>query len=534
MMALGLLGGLLGLGLWSAPAQAEGKRLALVVGNAQYEELGPDQQLRNPVHDARTMTATLKALGYQVTEKLNLGRGDFYQEWETVLNQVTDEDTLLLFYSGHGVQIDGQNYLLPSDIPYLKHGRSLQVKRESISVSELLLDLRTGDRVPPKVTVMILDACRDDPLALNKSVGGGLASMLPQEGTLLMFSAAAGQTALDYLGPDDPVQNSVYTRTLVPLLRQPNLTLPEVARTVRLEVEALARTYRNHKQRPSYTDELSGRFCLAGCQTVVPNESEAPPSVAAVPVPALAPVDPAPIVKMTPGVREPEMVRIPGGTFTMGSNDYDSERPSHQVVIQDFLLGKYEVTFEEYDKFAQATGRTLPEDKGWGRGRRPVINVSWDEAQAYAEWLSKSTGKKYRLPTEAEWEYAARSGAKQETWAGTSKNDELGNYAVYGANSGNKTAEVGSKQPNTFGLHDLSGNVCEWVEDCWHKSYDNAPPTDGSAWLAAASGECGRRVVRGGSWYYNFPVTLRSSNRLRFTTDFRSIIVGFRLAQDIP
>jgi formylglycine-generating enzyme required for sulfatase activity len=228
----------------------------------------------------------------------------------------------------------------------------------------------------------------------------------------------------------------------------------------------------------------------------------------------------------------PEMVPVPAGTFQMGDVEKlgDSWRnPVHPVTIKPFSMGQYEVTFDEYDAFAIATGRRLPEDQGWGRGKRPVINVSWDEAKAYAAWLSKESGKRYRLPTESEWEYAARSGAK-EVWAGTSEQSKLGDYAVFLNNSGNRTAEVGTKQANGFELHDLTGNVWEWVEDCVHGTYEGAPQ-EGSAWLEQNEGECGRRVLRGGSWG-NTPVDLRVSNRNGYGADSRNSLIGFRLAQD--
>lgn len=135
-----------------------------------------------------------------------------------------------------------------------------------------------------------------------------------------------------------------------------------------------------------------------------------------------------------------------------------------------FKLGKFEVTFDEYYRFVLAKGMSLPEDQKWGRGRRPVINVSWEDSVKYAKWLSEQSGKRYRLPTEAEWEHAARSGGKDEVWAGTSSEQELGSFAWYAANSGG-TQEVGKKRSNALGLHDMSGNVREWVEDCWHENY---------------------------------------------------------------
>ena len=230
-------------------------------------------------------------------------------------------------------------------------------------------------------------------------------------------------------------------------------------------------------------------------------------------------------------VAVPKIIEIAGGTYQQGL-DSGRDEPGHEVTIKSFALGKYEVTFEEYDRFAIAAGRDLPDDHTWGRVRRPVINVSWNDAKAYAHWLSKATGKSYRLLTESEWEYAARSGVKQEVWAGTSEESQLEKYAVSTDNSENKTAVVGKKDPNGFGLHDMSGNVWEWVEDCWHQDYKGGP-TDGSVWLDANAGSCGQRVIRGGSWI-NDPERLRTSRRYGSIAVDRDINIGFRLAQDLP
>lgn len=230
------------------------------------------------------------------------------------------------------------------------------------------------------------------------------------------------------------------------------------------------------------------------------------------------------------GTEGPEMVVVPAGSFTMGDiwGDGDKdEKPTQPVQIpRPFALGKYEVTFNDYDKFAKATGRELPSDRGWGRDRRPVINVSWKDAEAYAEWLSQQTGKRYRLPSEAEWEYAARSGGKEEKWAGTSVEGELGAYAWY---SDNKTYPGGEKKPNGLGLYDMSGNVGEWVEDCWHESYNGAPD-DGSAWKAE---DCGMRVIRDSFWGIEAPWFVRTTRRNWNIPYFRDYGIGFRLAQDI-
>jgi len=231
----------------------------------------------------------------------------------------------------------------------------------------------------------------------------------------------------------------------------------------------------------------------------------------------------------------PEMLLVRGGTFNMAhfqGQGVQDELPVRSVAINTFAIGVCEVTFDEYDLFAKATKRKLPDDSGWARGRRPVINVSWEDAQAYAKWLSEQTGKRYRLPSEAEWEYAARAGTKSEYWWGDNIGRGQANCDGCGTQWDNKqTAPVGSFKPNSFGLHDTAGNVWEWVEDCWHLNYDGAP-TDGRAWGQENGGDCGRRVIRGGSWNYT-PWDLRSSTRFWSTAGTRDDLIGFRLAQDL-
>lgn len=229
----------------------------------------------------------------------------------------------------------------------------------------------------------------------------------------------------------------------------------------------------------------------------------------------------------------PQMVEIPGISFQQGGSEKagDSKRnPVGPVTIKPFRLAKFEVTFEEYDRFAIEEGKPLPGDQGWGRGQRPVINVSWDEAKAYAEWLSRATGTRYRLPTESEWEYAARSGGKQDVWAGTSEESQLVEYAVFRSN---KTDEVGKKRPNDFGLHDMSGNVWEWVEGCWHTDTDySRVPTGGSPGYSTSMRDCVQRVIRGGAWN-EAPADLRGSTRGWNYPRDRDDFQGFRLVQDI-
>ena len=238
----------------------------------------------------------------------------------------------------------------------------------------------------------------------------------------------------------------------------------------------------------------------------------------------------------------PEMVVVPAGSFIMGSPHDElgrtkDEGPLHRVTIsRPFDVGKYEVTFAEWEACVKAGGcRHRPGNEGWGRGRRPAINVSWDDVKAYVKWLSEKTGKRYRLLSEAELEYAARAGTTTPFHFGraisTSQANYNGNY-TYGGGAKSvyrrKTVPVGSFPANGFGLHDAHGNVWEWVEDCWNGNYRGAP-SDGSPWT---SGDCSRRVLRGGSWKYK-PGNLRSTNRSRSWPGNRVNFDGFRVARTL-
>lgn len=231
----------------------------------------------------------------------------------------------------------------------------------------------------------------------------------------------------------------------------------------------------------------------------------------------------------------PEMVVIPAGIFTMGSppnesGRYDDEGPEHLVKIdKPFAASKFVVTFADWDVCASVGGCPPASDSGFGRGTRPVINVTWDDAEKYAAWFARMTGKPYRLLTEAEWEYAARAGTTTAYFWG----DDIGvsNADCHGCGSkwdNRETAPVGSFKPNAFGLYDTHGNVWEWVEDCYHVDYSGAP-TDGSAWT---TGDCSRRVRRGGAWGY-IPRILRSADRGGDSPVNRSAFVGFRLGRTL-
>lgn len=248
--------------------------------------------------------------------------------------------------------------------------------------------------------------------------------------------------------------------------------------------------------------------------------------------------------RLKSGGMGPEMLIIPAGEFLMGSPVDEAERrpsedPQHRVLIaKPFALGRYAVSFEEYDQFCTATGRKKPSDMGWGRGQRPAINLSWREAGAYCDWLSQETGAGYRLPSEAEWEYGARAGSQTAFWWGDEIDTKRANYdgrrtypnGPRGEYRG-QTLPVASFEPNPFGLSQVHGNVWEWVEDGWHEDYQGAP-VDGSAWGEAGGGDGSWRVVRGGGWGSN-PLWLRSAFRIRVTTDEAGSNLGFRLARTL-
>src|SRR5262245_47923109 len=242
----------------------------------------------------------------------------------------------------------------------------------------------------------------------------------------------------------------------------------------------------------------------------------------------------------------PEMVVVPAGEFLMGSPESErgrgkDEGPQHKVVFaQPFAVGKFEVTFSEWDACSAENGcKHKPGDESWGRGKRPVINVSWDDAKEYVTWLARKTGKPYRLLAEAEWEYAARgvtsaAGPHPPFSTGPTINYRQANYDAnfkYGVGGQQgvyrqKTMDVGTFPKNAFGLHDMHGNVWEWVEDCYKDSYAGAP-TDGSAVQAR---DCGLRILRGGSWNY-YPRLLRSAYRYATAPGVRTENAGFRVAR---
>jgi len=256
-------------------------------------------------------------------------------------------------------------------------------------------------------------------------------------------------------------------------------------------------------------------------QASPPSQSAAPATVAA-PHAALQ-TQPPPAAQPAPVFREPQMEAVSGGSFMMGSNDDATEKPAHRVTVKPFAISRYPVSVREWNECvaAKACASVVT-----GKDDSPVTNVSWTDAKQFVTWLSGVARKPYRLPTEAEWEYAARGGTQTKFWWG----DQLqpGMAACKNCNEitgAEQPLKVGSFKPNPYGLYDMGGGVDQWVEDCWHKSYQGAP-VDGSAWV---EGDCGAHVIRSGSWK-NDAQYVRPSNRDSYDTNVRYPTHGFRVA----
>jgi formylglycine-generating enzyme required for sulfatase activity/class 3 adenylate cyclase len=251
--------------------------------------------------------------------------------------------------------------------------------------------------------------------------------------------------------------------------------------------------------------------------------AQAPVAKQAATQPLQAPPTPLAPQAVLPIVREPEVIPVVGGTFAMGSNDDSSERPIHQVTIKPFAIGKYPIMVREWNECAHSGACAFVAS---GKEDAPVTNVSWSDAKQYTSWLARMTKKTYRLPTEAEWEYAARAGTQTRYWWGDQFQAGMANCKSCGdiAESG-QPLKVGSLRSNPFGIYDMGGTVDQWVEDCGHKSYQGAP-LDGSAWTES---DCASHVIRSGSWR-NDARYVRAANRDSYDTNVRYPTHGFRIA----
>jgi len=542
-------------------AQPRENRVALVVGNSAYKSA----PLRNPTNDAKDMAAKLKGMGFTVIERNNLTVKQIGSTLRELRSKLTPGSVALVYYAGHGLQIKGENYFPTVDAEIAGEE---DVSNQSLAMRQIMDVLEDAKT---RLNLVFLDACRNNPYQRSfRSSSDGLSKVVAPSGTLISFATRPGSVAADGTG-----RNGLYTGALLEAMDSRSDQIEQVLKRVVTRVKAGSK----NQQEPWMEGSIDGEFCFGECDKPVAQSGvsddrvfwesvkdsrdinevrayleqfprgifagiararvaalgKAEPQVAMERPPqasAAAPTPPPTALKAGSVFKDcedcPEMVVIPAGTFMMGSKAdpfttthiNKEEQPQHAVSIRSFALGKFEVTQEQWYALmgnlpSNFKGRTLP-----------VEQVSWVDAQNFIKRLNAKTGQNYRLPSEAEWEYAARAGSPADYFFGDDLN-QLSRFAWFGGNSGNKTQPVGGKTANNFGLHDMHGNVWEWTQDCWNGNYAGAP-ADGSAWTA---GDCSRWVLRGGSWV-SPPQDLRSAGRI--LNSFRRFnAYGFRVVKEL-
>ncbi len=497
---------------------AAGKRVALVIGNAAYSDVGT---LVNPIEDATAVSKAFETAGFDDVRHLHdLSADAMRQELKAFSARAADSEIAVIYYAGHGVEVADQNYLVPVDAKLL---RSTDVEFEAIPLSTV----RSAVAGASKLRIVVLDSCRNNPFKLasnngKRAASRGLGNIEPSSGEVVAYAAKEGTLAQD--GPSNA--NSPFAAALVKNLKIPGLEIRLMFGKIHDDV--LAATA--NEQEPYTYAALGGEAIYL--------------------MPAVA-VAPLPQVKVPQSFRDcancPEMVVVPAGEFVMGSPDDESdheqdESPQHQVTIPKAVaIGKFEVTRGQYGEFVNATGYDTGTSCSQWNGTRyvpttdsnflypgieqttdhPATCLSWRDSKAFANWLSKRTGFNYRLLTEAEWEYAARAGSDAPFSTGTILDATTVNFNSSG------TRPVGQHGANDFGLFDMQGNVWEWTEDCYAKSYDQAP-SDGSAFVTAGCD----RTYRGGAWA-NTAKDMRFATRGTNAPEKHVNIFGIRVARDL-
>jgi formylglycine-generating enzyme required for sulfatase activity len=542
-------------------------RYALLIGNANYPDASAP--LTHPSRNVRALADELRRHGFDVDAKENLGKEDMQRAIDAFKQKIKAGSTALFFFSGYGLQVGRQSFIVPVNAQIWSEA---DIRRDGFSIESVLTEINSRGA---RVKLVILDASRRNPFERRfRGAAAGLAAIDAPEGTLIMSAAAPGKVINEAEGA-----NSIFIGELVKELRSPGLTADEIFSRTRIGVSRVS----NGEQVPYVASSLvedfyfvqpSGRIAATppAVETRPPPRAQPearqpearqpearqpearqpearPPPRPAPPESRPAPTPPSQQQAAVPPRAEssrsgtkpgdvfrdcgdcPEMVVVPPGTFDMGSNVHPSEKPERRVTIaKPFAMGRREVTFDEWDQCVASGSCTYrPDDRGLGRGERPVINVSWHDAKAYVAWLAQKTGQKYRLPSEAEWEYAARGGTKTSYWWGTQAGARFANCRDCGGAPGGQTVASGTYAANPFGLFDTAGNAAEWVEDCWNDDYRGAP-RDGSAWTA---GQCRQRVLRGGS-FDSAANLVRSASRWRYDVDVRYHANGFRVVREMP
>lgn len=496
-----------------------GSRIALLIGNA----VRPDGAAGHAV-SLQAVADQLRQLGFAATAIDGADRTRMLDAIRDFTGKVSKGSTALLLYRGAMLRLGPKNFMMPADA---RGSSEADARRAGIEIDGIEADL---SRRQADIKIMIVDATRSGIVADRFGLTHrGPAALDLHDGTLAIVNAGQDPRG-DKAAP--PGEDDVFLTELLKQTAIPGITVEQAFASTRAAVA----TATAGRQVPSISSTLLTDFYF------VPDGSEAGKSGQAstmrqVRSKVAAPEASPPATGEAPKPGEtfkdcdicPEVVVVPPGEFAMGSTESDVEKPPHRVVIErPFAIGRHEVTFAQWDACVAANAcRPDIDDHGFGRGQRPVIDVNWDEAQGFLKWLSARTRQRYRLPSEAEWEYAARAGSRSAfPWGatGTAK----ANCDDCGPDPARATVPVGSYRPNAFGLYDTSGNAAEWVEDCWNAGYKGAP-ADGSPWR---TGQCQLRVLRGGA-FANKAGATRSPARFRYDHDVRYYTNGFRIARDL-
>ncbi len=482
------------------------------------------------------MSAVLRRLGFDVIEKINLGLAGMNEAIETFGERIQPGGVALFYYAGHGMQVSGANYLIPVDANINKEN---EIRYKSVDAGLVLAKMESAKS---DVNIAIMDACRDNPFARSfRSTARGLAQVDAPSGTLIAFATGPGKTAADGEG-----RNGVYTEALMEALESPGVPLEHVFKQVRKLV--LDKT--GSVQTPWESSSLVGDFYF-----IPPSGSELRPAstqVTIVPRPQASPPPPARSDTLTDPTTGMEFLLVNAGCFQMGDTFGDGEedeKPVHEVCVNDIYMGKHEVTKGQFNTFVQATGYRTEAEQGkgcfvwdgskwkedrsaswrsfgsWQDDSHPVVCVTHSDGRAFADWVSGKLNRHVRLPTEAEWEYAARSGGKGQKYSGGFNLDAVGWYKD---NSGMRTNPVGRKEANGLGLFDMTGNVWEWCSDWYDKTYYGSSPKDNPQGPSSGSD----RVGRGGGWGSEVAST-RAASRNYIAPGYRGYDLGFRLVSPV-
>jgi len=441
-------------------SHATGKRIALIIGNGNYQHPDRLPKLANPTHDSEDIAQALRGFGFEVIEKRDQTLQGMNNAIVEFSRKIGNSEATLFYFSGHGLQVKGQNYLIPVDA---KIDTEASAEYEGVNVNRILDEL---DNRKSRANIVMLDACRNNPMSGRFRSGATRGLAAPNstpKGTVIVYATDPGNTASDGYG-----RNGLFAAGFLAALKGNDLSLAGVLVRASEEVERSSA----QKQTPYVNGPmtLQKRFQFAQGR---------PQQVANVEQTTYIPAPVAPAA--SDGI---EMVPIPG---------------------KNFELGKYEVTQAQW----RAVMGSNPSQFSQCGDNCPVEKVSFDDIKLFIKNLNAQTGAQYRLPSESEWEYACRAGSDEKFCGG----GNLDGVAWFKGNSENSPHPVGEKEANAYGLYDMSGNVWEWMSDCWE---DN----------------CGNRVIRGGAWG-NPPNLIKIDFRARNHTGARESSYGFRLARTL-